>query len=104
MDREKVRDAIDALYQGAGIQPTFSGEINDQVAAVFGRMLAEVRRCSDAFAWIPVPSGGRATVAWLARNLARGTIDRMRDSRSLTCARHVIYIWDRELRAAGMGL
>jgi len=67
-------------------------------------MLIEVRRCSAALTWIPVPTGGVASVAWIARNFARSVIDRLRDSHSLTCARHVIYVWDRELRLAGMGL
>lgn len=48
MDEVIVRDAIQAFYQGAGIQKRFTGEVNEQVAEVFGTMLAETRRCSSS--------------------------------------------------------
>lgn len=34
MDEVIVRDAIQALYQGAGIQKRLAGEVNEQVAAL----------------------------------------------------------------------
>lgn len=104
MDEEIVRDAIQALYQGAGIQKRFTGEVNEQVAEVFGTMLAEIRKCSGSLSWVPRPTGGKATMSWVARNLSRSTIERFRDSVSLTCAKGVIFKWDRELNMAAMGL
>lgn len=53
MDEVIVRDAIQALYQGAGIQKRFTGEVNEQVAEVFGTMLAETRRCSSSLSRCP---------------------------------------------------
>lgn len=104
MGNEVVVDVINALYKGAGIHKKYSGDPNEQVARVLGKMLEEIRSCSSALAWVPKPTGGRATIAWVARNFARSKIDRLRDSQSLTCARSVIYKWDRKLQMAGKGL
>ncbi|SEO89096.1 hypothetical protein [Aquisalimonas asiatica] len=104
MGKEAVVDVINALYKGAGIHKRYSGEVNEQVARVLGKMLEEIRGCSDAFSWIPRPTGGRATISWIARNFARSTIDRLRASQSLTCARAVIHKWDRKLDMAGRGI
>jgi hypothetical protein len=104
MDEERVREAIESLYIGAGIQKQFSGKINERVAEVFGEMLNEIRQCSTAFAWVPRPTGGKATVTWVARNFTRSTVERLRDRNGLACERGVIYKWDRELQMAGAGL
>lgn len=104
MEKEKVRDAINAFYQGAGVDKKITGEINEHVAYVFGEMLQETKKCSTAFAWVPVPSGGKATIVWIVRNIARSMIERLRNRSSVTCARGVIAIWDRELQMAGLGL
>lgn len=99
-----MRDAISAFYKGAGVDKQFSGEVNERVAEVFGTMLTETKKCSNAFVWVPTPSGGPATIAWIARNITRSVIERLRDSTSITCAKRVISVWDRELRMASMGL
>lgn len=104
MEKERVREAIDAFYKGAGVDKKFTGDINEHVAYVFGKMLQETRKCSKAFVWVPIPSGGKATITWIARNLARSMIERLRNKSSVTCARGVIAIWDRELQMAGLGL
>ncbi len=101
-DEDKVRDIIDAFYMGAGVHKKFTGVVNDKVAKVFGVMLLETKKCSDSFAWIPVPPGGGATVSWLATVFARNIINRMRNTMSLTCAKSVIYKWGRELESSSI--
>lgn len=54
--------------------------------------------------WVPTPSGGKASVSWIARNFAKSILNRMKDDSSLTCAKRVIQVWDRKLQMAGMGL
>lgn len=73
-DKEKaeIKKMIQSLYRFANILPVWDGEVNDDVAAVFGTMIAETRTCSKAFGWVPKPPGGRASVTWLAQQLGRG--------------------------------
>jgi len=52
-DKETIREAINALYKGAGIQATFKGEVNEKVAQVFGELLADINSCSVALKWVP---------------------------------------------------
>ncbi|REL27058.1 hypothetical protein DXX93_11115 [Thalassotalea euphylliae] len=102
MEKEVVRDAINAFYKGAGVNKKFTGSVNDKVANIFGKMLIETRKCSNALAWVPTPPGGRATITWFATNFGRAMLDRFRDSVSLTCARQVIHVWSRELDRASI--
>jgi len=104
LEQQKVKDVINAMYKSAGIQKRFTGDVNERVAEVLGKMIAETGRCSDALAWVPRPPGGKASISWIARNIARSIIDSLKDRQSLTCARVVIYKWDRELQMAARGL
>jgi hypothetical protein len=47
---------IQSLYKLAYI-PAWDGEVNEDVARVFGIMLAETQKCSKAFVWVPTPPG-----------------------------------------------
>lgn len=103
MDEKIVKDAIEVFYQGGGVPKRFTGKVNERVAEVFGIMLEETRKCSDSLAWVPKPTSGKAMISWIARNLSRSTIERFRDSVSLTCAKKVILQWEHEMYMAGMG-
>lgn len=50
-DKEKgdIKEMIQSLYRFANILPVWDGEVNDDIAAVFGTMIAETRTCSNAF-------------------------------------------------------
>ena len=105
MEESMTRDVINAVDTGsAGIEKTFSGDINEEVAAVTGQMLAEISTCSRTLAWVPKPTGGQASLSWIALNISRSTVDRLKNNQSMTCARKVVYNWDRKLHLAGIGL
>ncbi|OOG26424.1 hypothetical protein B1C78_04995 [Thioalkalivibrio denitrificans] len=104
MEEQKVKEIVNAIYEAAGVQRQFSGSVNDRVAEVVGIMLHELGRCSDVFAWVPRPPAGKATITWIARNISRSMVDRLRDSDSLTCLRGVVHRWGGQLQRAGMGL
>lgn len=104
-DKEKVvKEMIQSLYRFANILPVWDGEVNDDVAAVFGTMIAETRTCSNAFGWVPKPPGGRASITWLAQQLGRGIFNSHGSRLSYTCARGVIYKWKSALDMASAGV
>jgi hypothetical protein len=47
MEKMDIKEMIQSLYRFANILPVWDGEVNDDVAAVFGTMIAEVRRGSS---------------------------------------------------------
>ena len=106
MNTEKmnIKEMIQSLYRFANILPVWDGEVNDDVAAVFGTMISETMTCSKAFGWVPKPPGGRASVSWLAQQLGRGVFNSYRSRLSFTCARAVIYKWKSALGLASAGV
>jgi hypothetical protein len=100
-DKDTVREIINAYYKFAGLSG-WRGEVNEKVAEVFGFMSGETQRCSRAFVWVPRPPGGRATTTWIVVQLGRSAVGRIKDERSFTCARGVIYRWGRELNRAAI--
>jgi hypothetical protein len=102
-DISQVKEMIKSLYDLAAV-PAWDGDVTDEVAAVFGIMLLETQKCSNAFGWVPRPPGGRASVTWVVRSLGRGLFNAHRGKLSQTCARAVIYKWQRQLDLASMGL
>jgi hypothetical protein len=99
----EVRHMIESFYQFAAIPLPSNFQANEYVAEVFGTMLNRTQRCSRAFAWVPRPPGGRASIAWLAMQLGRGVFDSYRSQLSFTCARAVIASWGRKLQDACYG-
>ena len=102
-DLVEVKEMIQSLYRYAGI-PVWDGEVNEEVARVFGIMLLETQKCSSAFAWIPPPPGGRASIVWLVQKLGRGIFNSYKGKLSFTCARGVIYKWKTALDMASIGI
>jgi len=103
-DKEKVRKAINALYEGAGISATFDGQINNQVAQVLGLLLVDIHDCSTALKWVPRPPGSIVSIAWVAKNLTQRIIERFKDSQSFLCARTRILQYQTPLRLASLGI
>jgi len=103
-DKERVRESINALYKGAGIRATFNWEINEQVAQLFGQLLEDIHSCSAALKWVPRPTGGPASITWLAKNLTQSVIDRFKDSQTFLCARARILQYQTPLRLASLGI
>ena len=99
LDKETVRRMIDEFYRAAE-QPGWSGEVNEGVAAAFGKMLEEAKNCSKALCWVPRPPGGKATIIWLCTTIGLAAIRRMREQASVTCLKFVIYKWGHELDIA----
>lgn len=104
MEKEIVADTINAFYRGAGVELTFRGTVNEKVAEIFGQMLEESLRCSRALNWVPRPTGGKATIRWIALNFSRSIRERMRDSHSLTCARTIVLKFRTRMEFAAQGL
>jgi len=103
-DNTIVRDAINAFYKSAGLDINHTGDINERVAHVFGQMLNDTKKCSDAFRWVPRPSGGPASIAWVASNFKRGIISKLNGTQSFTCARAVILKYKSKMAMASMGV
>lgn len=103
-DKEVIREAINALYKGAGIHTSFDGEVNEKVAHVFGQLLSDINSCSMAFKWVPRPTVTGASISWLAKNLTRSIIDSFRDTQSFTCTRVKILQYKTPLELASIGL
>lgn len=102
-DLAEVKEMIQSLYRHANIPP-WEGEVNEEVARVFGIMLFETQKCSSAFGWIPPPPGGRASIGWLMQKLGRGIFNSYKGRLSFTCARAVIFKWKTALDMASLGI
>lgn len=61
-DKEHVKEVINALYKGAGIKISFTGQVNENVAKIIGELLADIGSCTAALKWVPKPTGGPATI------------------------------------------
>jgi hypothetical protein len=71
---EVVRQMIERFYAIGGIQPPAGLQINEGVAAVFGVMLQEAAKCSEAFNFVPRPPLGVASLFWLGSQAVRAAI------------------------------
>jgi hypothetical protein len=100
-DEEAIlREAIDVFYKASGFHG-WHHDVNDAVAQVFMVMLCEARKCSTAMSWVPRPPAGPATVGWLARQIGRAGIERLRATRlSIPCGKMVVARWGRILDSA----
>ena len=103
MEKEIVVDTINAFYKGAGVELTFRGQVNEKVAQLFGEMLEESLNCTRQLNWVPRPTGGKATIRWIALNFSRSIRDRMRDSHSLACAKTIILKYRTKMELAAQG-
>lgn len=103
-ERDSVKKAINAFYKGAGVNVTFNGEVNKKVAEVFGEMILKTQACSDAFNWVPRPTGGKATITWVAKNFTRSVLEQLEKKQSLTCAKTVIWSYRRKIQLASAGI
>ena len=103
--KDHVRQLINTLYGRAGINTQFRGEINEDVAAVVGDLLTDISSCSDAFRWVPKPTGGKASILWIARNISRSVMTDLSEKQSVTCmrARILQYRTRLDMAAAGLG-
>lgn len=96
---DEVKKLISAFYRLAQL-PDWDGPVNERVAEIFGIMLSETMRCSDAFKWIPRPPSGKASISWLAVQLGRGVFERSAGKLSFACARTVALKWKSALYMA----
>lgn len=101
IDKENVKKMIIEFYRGADLPP-WKGEINDNVAIVFGKMIEEANRCSAGMSLVPRPPGGKATIVWLCKTIGFATIRRLRQGTSSICIKTVIYKYGRELERASI--
>lgn len=68
--KDEVRITINKLFEAAGVRYTYRGEVTEQTAAIIGRVVADINSCTTALNWVPRPTGGKATITWVARNMA----------------------------------
>ena len=104
MAETELKEMIQSFYRFANVPIGWDLKVNERVAEVFGVMLSETKKCSDAFGWIPIPPGGRASIAWLVMQLGRGAFNHHRSRLSFVCARRVIDVWNSQLQMASMGI
>jgi hypothetical protein len=102
-DKEIAREVIDAFFKEAGFTHGWNGQVNENVAKVFGKMLEATRDCLAAFVWVPKPTGV-PSISWIAKSLGRGFIRDIQGKRSFVCAQRAVYNFKRELDMAAMGL
>ncbi len=103
-NEKKVKNAINAFYKGAGLDLTFKGNVNNQVAEIFGVMVKEIQRCTTALNWVPVPTGGKATITWIVKNFSQSVLKQLGEKQSLTCAKTVIRNYRTKLALASLGI
>ena len=104
MEKEKVREVINAYYKFSRVNKTFTGEVNEKVAKIFGEMLDKTYACDSALSWVPHPAGGKATITWIARNFTRTMVEQLESKSHRVCGTGIIYNYGSLLDAAGRGL
>ena len=102
-DKDIVQEVIDAFYKEAGFQHGWNGNVNENVAYVFGKMLSSSRDCSAALNWVPRPTG-RTTIKWIVKHLGRSFIREIKGKRYFICSQRAVYNFKSELEMASMGL
>lgn len=103
-DTDHIKEVINALYKGAGINTSFTGQVNENVAKVLGDLLSDISSCTAALKWVPKPSGGPATIKWIVQNIGRSIITQFKDNMSISCARARILQYQTPLRLASLGI
>lgn len=103
-DHTSVKNAINAFYKGAGLNLTFKGDVNARVAEIFGEMIFATQKCSAALSWVPRPSGGKATISWIVKNLSQSVLRQIESKQSLTCAKEVVRNYRTKLQLAALGI
>ncbi|PHI35669.1 hypothetical protein CBQ28_18050 [Pseudoalteromonas sp. GCY] len=103
-EQDKVKAAINSFYKGAGLEIAFSGEANPKVAEIFGEMVKKTKDCTEALNWVPEPTGGKASISWIAKNFTQSVLAQLEQKQSLTCAKSVIWGYRRHLQIAALGV
>jgi hypothetical protein len=94
---ESVRQMIGRFYAAGNVKPPTELQINERVAAVFGIMMNEAAKCSDALNLVPRPPLGVASIGWLASQAVRAAFGAARARLSMTCVRKTIANWQSTL-------
>ena len=97
-ERELLEHRLRAFYRVAGL--AWSGCVNDQVSDVFYRMLREAAACSHVMDFVPRPPGGRASMVWLATQLAKMGQNQLDDRLYFTCVRKAALSYKTEMMMA----
>lgn len=105
VDSNSIKETITEFYKLAGIPPiVIQGDINQETVEVFLKMYEETVECSKAFALVPRPPTGPASITWLVTQLGGAVMRSYKGKLSITCAKGVIYRWGRQLRMAIEGI
>ena len=104
MEKDKVRSVINAYFKFGHVNREFTGEVNEEVARIFGEMLDKTYVCDSAFSWVPHPAGGKATISWIARNFTRTMVEQLESKSYRTCGTIIINTYITSLESAGRGL
>ncbi|SFD82505.1 hypothetical protein [Paracidovorax konjaci] len=98
-----LREMIDSFFRFAQTPVPWNGVVNDGVATVFHNMLTETAKCSRALSFVPRPSGGPASVVWLAAQLAGVGYRNIQKKMSITCAKKAVQNFRSDFQLASMG-
>lgn len=102
--KRKLKEMITNFYAIAGKIPPSQLEINDEVATVFGSMMHETEKCTEAMSYIMSSPGRKITVVWIAAYIWGIIYDAFSKELSATCVETVLWKWHPELERAGRGL
>ena len=101
--KEEVREIINTIYQAAGVKYKYRGAVTEMTAEVLGKIISEIRSCTSSLNWVPRPTGGKATISWIVRNLGSSFArDLKKKNISLTCGRRVLLGLKTELEYSGI--
>ncbi|PHI34724.1 hypothetical protein CBQ28_23180 [Pseudoalteromonas sp. GCY] len=95
---------MNAFYKGAGLNLSFKGSVNENVAQVFGEMIQATKSCTTALNWVPEPTGGKATIKWIVKNFAQSIVKQLSSEQSLTCAKEVVRNYRTKMELAALGI
>lgn len=101
--RRESRSQTTHFFEFADTPVPWNGEVTENVAAVFGIMLAETAKCSRALNWVPRPPSGVASIAWLATQAGMAVWHQVRGKLATACARSVIRIYRADFDMATRG-
>lgn len=99
--KEEVRDTINKLFEASGVRYKYRGPITEQTAVIVGRVITEIKSCSNTLSWVPRPTG-TPSISWVAKNLGKSFVRQMnKDKVSITCGKRVLQTYRTPLELSG---
>jgi hypothetical protein len=99
-EEEQLRELISSFYRAAGM-PDWEGNVNNEVADIFTRMLIEAQGYLDNNTWVFRPDPGLPPIRDLLYQVDYMVIDKMaKMNEKSSCLEFILEKWDDKLEAA----